>query len=413
MPEAAKTIQTTYVRLTLLNTLAASFIWGVNTLFLLDAGLNNTQAFAANAFFTAGQVIFEVPTGVIADTLGRRFSYLVGCITLLSSTLLYLYLWHIMAPFWAWALVSALLGLGFTFFSGAVEAWLVDALHFSGFKGAVENVFAKGQIATGVAMLTGSVAGGIVAQVSNLGVPYILRAAVLGISFAYAFIIMRDLGFEPARTRHPLKEMKKIFLSSIEHGLKNRKVRWIMLAAPFTTGVGFYAFYAMQPYLLKLWGDETAYAIAGLAAAIVAGAQILGGLAVPKIRKFFARRTSLIMFNIVAASIILVAIGLSNSFWLAIFLLVLWALIFATTSPVRQAYLNGVIPSKQRATIISFDSLFGSTGGVVSQPILGRAADVWSYSASFVLSGVINILALPFVAIARRQKAESDPIESE
>lgn len=53
----------TYLLLTLVSTLAASFIWGINNLFLLDAGLNNAEAFAADAFFTAGMVIFEVPTG--------------------------------------------------------------------------------------------------------------------------------------------------------------------------------------------------------------------------------------------------------------------------------------------------------------------------------------------------------------
>jgi len=108
----------TYVTLTLLSTLAASFIWGINTLFLLDAGLSITQAFAANAFFTAGQVLFEVPTGVVADVLGRRTSYLLGSATLFVSTLLYLLLWRLHSPFPAWALVSILLGLGFTFFTG-------------------------------------------------------------------------------------------------------------------------------------------------------------------------------------------------------------------------------------------------------------------------------------------------------
>ena len=74
MTQQAKRVQRTYLLLTLLSTLAASFIWGINTLFLLDAGLNNAEAFAANAFFTAGMVVFEVPTGVLADTWGRRAS---------------------------------------------------------------------------------------------------------------------------------------------------------------------------------------------------------------------------------------------------------------------------------------------------------------------------------------------------
>ena len=62
-------------------------------------------------------------------------------------------LWQIEAPFWQWAVVSILLGLGFTFFSGAVEAWLVDALTATGFTGELESVFARGQIVGGAAML--------------------------------------------------------------------------------------------------------------------------------------------------------------------------------------------------------------------------------------------------------------------
>src|SRR6187402_1463286 len=118
MNDLARRIQRVYLTLTLGNTLAASFIWGINTLFLLDAGLSNLDAFAANAFFTAGMVLFEVPTGVVADTIGRRVSYLLGTVTLTVSTVLYYLLWELEAPFWEWAVVSMLLGLGFTFFSG-------------------------------------------------------------------------------------------------------------------------------------------------------------------------------------------------------------------------------------------------------------------------------------------------------
>ena len=113
----------------LANALEASFIWGINTRFLLDAGLTNTQAFAANAFFTAGLVLFEVPTGVVADLRGRGLSYLLGTLTLALSTLLYLLMWRISAPFWTWALASAVLGLGFTFFSGAVQASSTRSRH--------------------------------------------------------------------------------------------------------------------------------------------------------------------------------------------------------------------------------------------------------------------------------------------
>src|SRR6188472_1497658 len=186
--ETAQRVQRTYLILTLLTTLAASFIWGINTLFLLDAGLSNTEAFAANAFFAIGQVVFEIPTGVVADTRGRRFSFLLGAATLLLSTLLYLVMWQVRAPFWGWALASILLGLGFTFFSGATEAWLVDALTATGFTGNLETVFGRAQTVSGAAMLVGSVLGGIIAQATNLGVPYVIRAAMLGVTLMVAFL---------------------------------------------------------------------------------------------------------------------------------------------------------------------------------------------------------------------------------
>src|ERR1700754_4769725 len=167
-------VRRTYYVLEFGNTLAASLIWGVNTIFLLSAGLNNFEAFAANAFFTAGMVLFEVPTGIVADSWGRRASYLLGTVTLAVTTVLYVLLWYAHGPFWAWAISSVLIGLGFTFFSGATEAWLVDALRATGYAGELDPVFARGQVVSGVATLLGSVAGGYIAQLGGLGLPYLV-----------------------------------------------------------------------------------------------------------------------------------------------------------------------------------------------------------------------------------------------
>src|SRR5256714_401726 len=308
---APGSVQRTYLVLLLGNTLAASLIWGINTIFLLDAGLSNLEAFAANAFFTAGMVIFEVPTGVVADTVGRRASYLLGTVTLAASTLLYVLLWRIHAPFWQWAVVSMLIGLGFTFFSGAVEAWLGGALK----------------------------------------------------------------------------------------------------ATLFTGGVGIYGFYALQPYLLKLYGDPHAYLIAGLAAAIVASAQILGGIAAPRIRRLFSRRTSALIATATVGVVVLGLMGILQNFWIVIGLVIIWSLIFAASMPIRQTYMNGMIPSRQRATILSFDSLMWSTGGVWAQPLLGRVADVWGYGPSYLVGAAISALAIPCLALPRRRIAPAAPVQ--
>jgi MFS family permease len=303
-----------------------------------------------------------------------------------------------------------LLGLGFTFFSGATEAWLVDALAATGHEGDLESVFGRAMTVGGAAMLVGSVSGGFVAQATNLGVPYIIRAAILGLSLVIAYFFMHDLGVTPTHGAGPVDQVKSVVSGAIDGGWRNPPVRWPLLAAPFLGGVGIYAFYAFQPYLLQLYGDPTAYGIAGLAAAIVAGAQIAGGLLVTRVRRLFRRRTDALILGSILTVGALAVVGVTTSFWLAVFLMTVWALVFAIIGPLRQAFVNGVIPSDQRATVLSFDNLMSSAGGVIAQPALGRTADVYGYGASYVVAAVVAALAIPFEILARRERAASDPI---
>jgi MFS family permease len=100
--------------------------------------------------------------------------------------------------------------------------------------------------------------------------------------------------------------------------------------------------------------------------------------------------------------------GVLEWFWVVVGLVVIWGLLFAASEPIRQTYLNGMIPSPQRATILSFDSMLSSSGGVVCQPALGKAADVWGYATSYVITGVISALSLPFILLSRRQDEPAD-----
>ncbi len=399
--------------LTLLQTLAASLIWGINTLFLLDAGLSLTEAFVANAAFTAGMVLFEVPTGVIADTFGRQVSFILGAATLLVTTAAYLGLWYVEADIGWWILVSALIGLGFTFCSGATEAWLVDALAATGFEGAMESVFGRGQTVAGAATLVGTVAGGFLGQI-NLGLPYALRSVLLIAVIGAAWVWMKDIGYNPTRGVRVGEQVRGILRSSVEHGLRNKPVRMFMYAAPFLSGVGIWVFYAFQPYLLELYGDPNATYLAGIAAAVFALAQMAGGASVNLVRRVFETRTAVIATQVSVGALALVGVGLAGlaaepfGFWVAIVLLAVFMLGGAVASPMQQAYMNNCIPSEQRATVLSFASLMGSAGGVVVQPTLGRVADVYSIGTGYVVAGAVYGIGLPFVLAVRRLGLPAD-----
>ena len=296
-------------------------------------------------------VLFEVPTGIVADTIGRRMSYLLGTVTLAASTLLYVLLWQIEAPFWAWAIASMLLGLGFTFFSGAVEAWLSTPSPRPASRARWRPCSDAGRSSPAPGMLTGSVAGGFIAAQTSLGVPFVLRGVVLGVMFVVAFRMMHDVGFTPEKGGRPLAEMRKIAAASIEYGWRIPPVKWLMVESLFTGGVGIYGFYALQPYLLELYGDPDAYQVAGLVGGgrgggsdprRLVGAAHPPAVQAPHLRAARDRRRSATLTRGAGRP----GRQLRRS-WSR--LTVVWGLLFAATMPIRQAYINGLIPSTASA----------------------------------------------------------------
>ena len=172
-------------------------------MFLLDAGLDIFRVMLVNATFSAGQIVFEVPTGVIADTIGRRASFLIGIGSLMVATLGY-----VGSSVFHWGLAgfilsSILLGFGFTCQTGAVDAWMVDALDATGYSGSKDRVFARSGIFTGVSMLVGHARR----RVSRATEPdHPLSTYEPGSWSAPSqspLVFMRDIGFQPRRSDCP------------------------------------------------------------------------------------------------------------------------------------------------------------------------------------------------------------------
>lgn len=166
----------------------------------------------------------------------------------------------------------------------------------------------------------------------------------------------------------------------------------------------------MSPLQLLGGRERTRHGVRGLAAATVAGAQIAGGLLRSRVRRLFRRRADALLLGTAVNVVLMVLIRLTTSFAIALILLAVWCLTFAVQGPLLQAYVNGLIPSAQRATVLSFDNLMGSAAGVVAQPALGRVAHVNAYGPSYVVSEAIQAAAIPFVFLARGERASSDPI---
>ncbi|MGH2730556.1 MAG: MFS transporter [Actinomycetota bacterium] len=400
----------TYLLIAGLYTLSASLIWGVNTLFLLDAGLNIFQVFVANAAFTAGMVIFEIPTGVVADTRGRRASFLLSAVTLIIGTLGYVSISALEGGLLLFMLASIVLGIGFCFYSGAVEAWLVDALKARGYEGKLDTVFARGSMVSGAAMLVGTVAGGLLGSV-DLAWPYLGRAVLLAVVFGVALHSMHDVGFTPrANTLAAMPhEMNKVLRSSLTFGWGRRSVRLLMIASFFQTGFLMWGFYAWPPYFLELLGRDAVW-VSGVVASLIALSTIAGNTIVEFVTRYCGKRSTLLLWAAGVSAAATVGVGLADSFWLAVVLLLVATGTMGVSQPVKQAYLHEVIPSTERATVISFDSMVGSAGGIGGQLGLGQVARAESIATGYVVGGIALVVVLPVVLLLRRLGERADAI---
>ena len=231
MEAPAQRVARTYYLIAGVYTLSASLIWGVNTMFLLSAGLSLMQAFLANAIFTGSMALFEVPTGIVADTRGRRASFLLSVALLIIGTLAYVAVGKFGGGMAGIVAASVVLGLGYTFYSGAVEAWLVDALRASGYTDPVDRVLARGSAISSIAMLVVSVAGGLLGGI-DLSVPYLVRSALLIAAFGIGYRAMHDSGFTVRAVRwgEVPREMSRVGRESLRFGWREKHARLAILA---------------------------------------------------------------------------------------------------------------------------------------------------------------------------------------
>jgi MFS family permease len=402
----------TYLTITGLFTLSASLIWGINTLFLLEAGLSIFEVFVANAAFTAAMALFEVPTGVVADTRGRRISFLLSESTLAVGTLAYVAVAAAGGGVVWFSLAGIILGLGYTFYSGAVEAWMVDALRATGYRGELDRAFARGGMVASAATLIGTVGGGLLGVI-DLSIPYLVRAGLVMLAFAVGFVSMRDLGFTP-RAMHLhgiVSEMRKVGRAGLRFGWRDPSVRLLMMGSFVSWGFFMWAWYAWQPYFLDLLGQNLVW-VAGVIAALFSLASMAGNALVGRIVRPGMRRTTVLIAGAAISTACMVGTGAIQVFWIAVPLFLFASLVSGILQPLRQSYFHGLIPTEQRATLVSFDALVGSVGSIGGQTGLGWLSQERSIAAGFVVGGLVTVLEVPILARLRARGEAADTIRT-
>jgi len=414
-----------YLSVFTLFTLASSLIWAVNTIFLLRlGGLSLFEVMIVNAAFTVGQMVFEVPTGVVADTIGRRASLLICMGILLVSTLLY-----VVTPVWGWGIwgfigASVLLGLGFTFETGALDAWLVDALDATGWERPKERVFAWGQMSSSAGMLAGSLLGGVFGQI-GLSWPYLIRAGLLAVVFVVTAWLIRDAGFTPRPLRISTfgDETRSILRAGATYGWRSRVIRPLLWASALNGTFFIFAFYSWQPYILDLLGRDyvwllgvvtAAWSLAGIVGSALVGRIMRGGDSRREPARVLAATASLMALASLGIAAVgfgfdragIVPAGIAIGLWL------FFGLLFGVMMPIRQSFLNENIPSAQRATVLSVDAFFQDGGGAAGQPGLGWVSERTSIPVAWLIGGVL-LLGVPWLYRSSGEAARPTAEEEE
>lgn len=413
----------TYVTTGALFTLSTSLIWSINTLFLLGAGLSLPMVFVVNASYTAAQMLCELPTGVIADTLGRKVSFLLSVSTLLVSTLIYVLSAQLHWGIPGFVVGSVLIGLGYTFQTGAVDAWMVDALSACEPEKPKEEVFSRvfalSGAVSGAVLVIGPLLGGILGQYS-LYLPYYLRVGSLGLTFVAVAVMMREVGFTPRSLtlRTFWQETQLVARAGIEHGWRSRIVQPLMWVS-LVQGVFFaYGFYSLSPYLLDLIGADSVW-LTGVVFSAYSLASIIGNLS---IRWGIMRRrdgssrsaTGTLAFLGILMAVVAGLIGVAGmaappligtglgAFGIVAALWTVGGYISGLAGPVGAAYVNEHIPSAQRATVLSLSALFGDAGAVAGQPTFGYAAQAFGIAPTWVVGGFVLAVVAPLYRLSGR-----------
>src|SRR5256885_7899873 len=178
------------------------------------------------------------------------------------------------------------------------------------------------------------------------------------------------------RTREPRRvpaEMRKVFGEGLKYGLHHPVVRPVMLASLVWMSFLIFGFYSWQRYFLDLLGKNLVW-VDGVISSLFGLSMIAGNALVGPLSRVVRTRTGVQMASVAVPAVTIVLGGVLTNFYVVVSLYLTYGIALGVAMPVKQGYLNAHIPSAQRATIISLDSMFANTGGVIGPTGRGSPA---------------------------------------
>jgi MFS transporter, DHA3 family, tetracycline resistance protein len=403
---------TVYLVLQFSASLFFSLIFTVNLIYHVTVvDLSPLQLVMVGTILEATAFAFEIPTGIVADVKSRKLSIILGYLL----TGIAFILEGSIPTFAAVALAQVVWGIGYTFTSGATQAWIADEVG----EARAGRAFLLGSQAAhagGLLAIPVSVAVGIV----DVRLPIVLGGLLFLVLAAFLALAMGEEGFRPL----PRGQRSTWNLMAQTLAVARRLVaRQPALLALLGIGL-FYGLYSegfdrlWTAHLLRnfappfggnlqpvVWfgGLRVLNAVMSLAVVEWARRRLDTGSARP------IARVLMISAGLIVAC--LAIFGLARAFWLAVAAFALAAMLRSLVAPLQEIWINRRIDDPQvRATIFSVTGQIDSLGQIAGGPLVGAIGNV-SIRVALVASSLLLLPVLPLYSRALRHSRDHEPAQ--
>jgi DHA3 family tetracycline resistance protein-like MFS transporter len=362
-------------------------------------GLDPFQLVFVGTMLEITAFLFEVPTGVVADTYSRRLSIIIGVLMLGAAFAL-----EGLVPLFAVSLLCQVIsGIGYTFTSGATEAWITDEIGEENAGRAFLRASQIGQISS----VVGTLAGMLLASV-HLNLPIVLGGSLFMVLGVFLIFTMPEHGFKP--TPHGERTTWQALTGTLREGVKvarGNNLILMMLGIAVIYGAyseGFdrlWEAHFLKNFTFPSFGAFEPVVWFGI---INLGVRLLSLIATEIIRRRVDTNSHVVVARFLMAiySIMIVgmlAFGLAGSFMIAVTMYTVVSLFRTTGGPLYDAWLNQHVESKVRATVFSIRGQADALGQIAGGPIVGLIATVFSLRAVMVIAG---LMLAPTLLLYRR-----------
>lgn len=406
-PHAVGRVLRRYYTVWSVYSLANGFLFGVYPLFLRARGLNQFQMNSVLATYFAVTFLTDVPTGAFADALGRRRSFVLGCLLRLTAFMVYFFA-HAYPIF---LVAESIDGIGTTFCNGAIDAWGVDALDDAGFAGLKDRLFSRISQLMNIGFMTSALIGTYVADV-NIAWPWLMSAVSYGISAIVGAALMRERAGRRVHVEFaklPAQVIDRV-VNGFRRGFRSRAILMLSLA----NGIFFAASapywlewpqYVNDSYGLGIW-------VVGWVYCLLTIGRLVGAEVAMRMRMDEAARSTRLIILIAAASLFFFAGGAAaHRPNLVVAFFFLMNILVGAMMPMMQSWFNEQIASDDRATLLSFNSTFATMGAAAGLLSVGAYADVAGIPATWKVCAAIFLAAMPCYWLIRpRSIAPADTI---